>query len=68
MTTERTTEYNKEIGTDRFEILRISFDGVRQSAGFQRAVRTSRPEYRFNGKRVSRAAFFTLRDAAKAAS
>lgn len=65
---ERTTRLDKQIGGQRFEIASISFDGVRQTGGFNRRVTTSRPQYKVNGKVVSRAAFFTLKDAAKAAS
>jgi hypothetical protein len=63
---ERTVTFDKQIKGDRFEIARISFDGVRQTGGFNRSVWISRPQYKVNGKVVSRAMFFALKDAAEA--
>jgi hypothetical protein len=65
---ELTKTLDKQIGGDRFEIACISYEGVREASGFQRRVLTTRPQYKVNDKVVSRAVFFTMKDAAKAAS
>ena len=68
MTSEITKEYEWEIAGDRYEIFRVSFDGIRESRGFKRPVRMQRPQYKFNGKVVPRATFFALKSAAEAES
>lgn len=65
---ELTKTLDKQIGSERFEIACISYEGVREASGFQRRVLTTRPQYKVNGKVVSRAVFTAMKDAAKAAS
>ncbi len=66
--TDRTTTFSKRFGEDHYEVIAISFDGVREREGFQRSVHTTRHEYRINGQRVPKANWLAMKEAAKAAA
>ncbi len=58
------TTFSREIGSDQFTIRRITFDGVREARGFNRAVTTSRHEYSLNGIPIKKSLWFALKDTA----
>lgn len=63
---EQTVTFAQHIGRDNFVAFRLSFDSIREGAGFRRAARFSRSEYRVNGARVSRAVWMALKETAMA--
>lgn len=64
--TDRTTIFSKRYGEDLFEVVAISFDGVRERGGFRRAVRTTRHSYLRNGEVTPKLFWLTLLGWAKA--
>lgn len=62
---ERTTTFTKRIGDHHFEIVRVSFSGVREKAGFQRLVQTARHLYYINATLIPKDVWMALRAVAK---
>lgn len=64
--TKQTTVFNRDIAGDRFEIVRVEYDTVRERGGFSRYARATRHVYKFNGVVIAKCNWLTLRDVSEA--